>query len=99
MATPDSLTAAPRSVRALEYVTVAVVLAYVGWTLPGVRTVAGFDVARDGVLQGAGYVLVTLLAVVWAARRTATRRLRRWRRPVGSWSQVSACARSASCSR
>ena len=71
MATPDSLQAAPRSVRALEYVTVAVVLAYVGWTLPGVRTVAGFDVARDGVLQGAGYVLVTLLAVVWAARRTA----------------------------
>ena len=71
MATPGSLTAAPRSVRALEYVAVAVVLAYVGWTLPGVRPDAGFDVARDGVLQGAGYVLVTLLAVGWAARRSA----------------------------
>ena len=46
------------------------VLAYVVWTVPGVRPSPAIDVARDGVLHGAGYVVVAVLAVAWAVQRS-----------------------------
>ena len=70
MASSGSPTAAPRTVRALEYVAGALILAYVIWTVPGVRPSPAIDVARDSVLHGAGYVMVAVLAVTWAVQRS-----------------------------
>lgn len=62
----------PRWTVALALVTVAVIVTYVVWTVPGVRAHPGFNVAFDGVLQGAGYTLVAALGIIAAARRRAT---------------------------
>lgn len=70
MTSSDSPTTAPRSLRALEYATGALILAYVVWTVPGVRPSPAIDVARDSVLHGAGYVVVAVLAVTWAVQRS-----------------------------
>ena len=57
--------------RILEYSALALLLAHLVWTLPGVRPGPGFNAVLDGVVQGAGYVVVTALAVTWARQRPA----------------------------
>jgi PAS domain S-box-containing protein len=59
-------------IRGLLGVAVALIAAYVVWTLPGVRPRPGFDTRFDGFLQGSGYVLVAVLALVGTLRRAAT---------------------------
>lgn len=59
-----------RTARPLACVVAGLVLTYVVWTVPGVRPdTPGFRVLLDGVLQGAAYTLVAVLAAVWATRR------------------------------
>lgn len=50
-----------------------VTAAYLVWTVPGVRPRPGFSVAYDAVLQGAGYTLVAVLAVLGAMLRKPSR--------------------------
>ena len=81
MGSPPSPSRAPRPVRALGGLAVAVIAAYVVWTVPGVRNRPHFDVAFDGVLHGGGYLLVAALAVIAGVRTRAT---------VGWWFVVGA---------
>ena len=54
--------------RPLQYVVGALVVAYVVWTVPGVRPAPGFDRAFDGALHASTYALIAVLAVAWATR-------------------------------
>ncbi len=53
--------------RALQYVVGVLVVAFTVWTVPGVRPAPGFEPWLDGFLQGASYVLIAVLAVLWGA--------------------------------
>ncbi|QIK66658.1 PAS domain S-box protein [Nocardioides sp. HDW12B] len=62
------LSARLRHGRALQYVVVALVVAYTIWTVPGVRPAPGFEPWFDGLLQGSSYTLIAALAVLWVLR-------------------------------
>ena len=66
---PGPVGATPVWTRALLLLAVAVVAAYVVWTVPGVRPRPGFDKRFDWVLHGSGYLLVAVLAVVGTWQR------------------------------
>jgi PAS domain S-box-containing protein len=69
MASSGSSSTTPVWVRALQGGVLALVAAYLVWTLPGVRPAPGFHVLLDGVLQGTAYVAIALLCVAGVARR------------------------------
>jgi signal transduction histidine kinase len=67
--TGTSRRAATPVVRVVLAATVLVIAAYVVWTLPGVRPRPGFQKWFDGLLQGSGYVLAAVLALLGTGRR------------------------------
>ncbi len=67
----DAVRARLRQARALRYVAAVLVLAYLVWTVPGVRPAPGFEVLLDGVLQGSAHTVLAILALVWAVRTPA----------------------------